>query len=292
MGTLFSHLLVTLLSGFYLSITVPALRYLSYRNSGYWNVLHALLYGLGASIIGAVALPLFRSLSSFLSSTSYLSGLGGGLRSVWQFLLSEIRNIASNQPSEISEAAVMGLVLSLAIGTLLAALGRMKRVKAWSQRRSLKATGNSLELLFDRAISNASMVLITLKSMKVYIGFVEATLDPSVPRKNVKILPYLSGYRDKDTHEVRFTTDYGPFLKILQRFSMLSRSRKSHQTSKVVIAIPGKERIEIDYDRLCAWSDNYGVVIPWDEIETASIWDPTLHQYFFDAPSTLTEDVA
>ncbi len=51
-------------------------------------------------------------------------------------------------------------------------------------------------------------VLVSLKSKKVYVGIVSCPAFEHGDYEVVELLPLLSGYRDKDTLQVRFTSNY------------------------------------------------------------------------------------
>lgn len=277
MGAIFSHLLVTLLAGFYLSVTVPSFRYRSYRHGNYWNLLYAVLYGFAATVVAAASYPIL--LRHFDSIEQSWPGVAGLLSQMWSLSAEVIPIIAADPDFRVEEASLLALWLSAVGGTIAWQLGRVGFIRRWSQRRALRATGDPLELLFDRAITHGSLVQVTLQSGKVYVGYVEATLDPSVPRKNVKVLPYLSGSRREGTHEVDFTTDYAPFLKVLDDYAALSR-RERRKHSKVKIDVGGETVLALPRERFIQWTKNYGVVVPWESIAGATIWDPTLHSHF------------
>lgn len=62
--------------------------------------------------------------------------------------------------------------------------------------------------LFNSAESNAS-ILVTLSDGKFYVGKVDSiAANPLAPNSFIQILPYASGYRDKDTKELSFTSFY------------------------------------------------------------------------------------
>ena len=55
------------------------------------------------------------------------------------------------------------------------------------------------------------MVLLTLTSGKVYVGIlIAATEDPNEPKRFLRFIPVLSGYRNKDDLKVTYTTFYEP----------------------------------------------------------------------------------
>lgn len=68
--------------------------------------------------------------------------------------------------------------------------------------------GGEIERLLFRAMNDNSLVLVTLESRKVYIGW--PIFSPGLRRetKEFRILPAVSGYRDEKTLELRLTTQY------------------------------------------------------------------------------------
>ncbi len=76
------------------------------------------------------------------------------------------------------------------------------------QRRTIIEWGDHLEELLERAIRETRQVSVTLKTGKVYVGFVISNIDPSYDRKFLQLLPISSGYRSPETQEITFTTDY------------------------------------------------------------------------------------
>ncbi len=68
---------------------------------------------------------------------------------------------------------------------------------------------NSLERLLYRAAVETTLVQVTLKDGKVYVGWVDRLPpDPASPDAYLQLLPITSGYRDKDTKTITFTTHY------------------------------------------------------------------------------------
>lgn len=72
---------------------------------------------------------------------------------------------------------------------------------------------NDFEKLIARSVYNNFPILFTLDSGKIYVGWAVSLPNPVQERKSVRILPLISGYRDKETQKVNFTVDYYPILK-------------------------------------------------------------------------------
>jgi len=73
-------------------------------------------------------------------------------------------------------------------------------------RKAIKE--NDFELLVYRAAQTESPIMFTLNTGKVYVGKVVRGPNPAEQRHAVRIAPLLSGYRSKETHEFKITTDY------------------------------------------------------------------------------------
>ncbi|MBD0319442.1 MAG: hypothetical protein ICV87_03850 [Gemmatimonadetes bacterium] len=108
-----------------------------------------------------------------------------------------------------------------------------------------------LELLLDEAISKTSMVSLTLKSGKVYVGFITSNFDPAYDRKYIRLWPILSGYRDSETQEMKITTNY----------SLVYAEMDSSGTNPAVV-------------------DDFQVIVPVGEVQSANLFDPRTYDLF------------
>lgn len=91
----------------------------------------------------------------------------------------------------------------------------MAGVMAWAQGHNAKlalednekrqlayremAAQDGIEALLLQAIDEDKLIFVTLKSRKVYIGYVAAPRMEHHETQHLAIIPYISGYRDKDT---------------------------------------------------------------------------------------------
>jgi hypothetical protein len=119
--------------------------------------------------------------------------------------------------------------------------------------RVIDAKGDPLELMLRKSLKETKSVLISVKSGKVYVGLVTYNSSPSVSVESMKIFPVRSGYRDTNTRTVEFTTDYSAVL----------------------------DRILEDDDAVSGVDlSDFEVVIPFREIESMTIFDPTVYGLF------------
>lgn len=119
--------------------------------------------------------------------------------------------------------------------------------------RAIKESNDFLEILLEKALSETKQISITLKSSKIYIGFVTSNFDPSYDRKYLKILPLLSGYRDAVDKSVVITTDY----------------------SRVYEKVINNEK---EFSHLNP--DDFEVVVPIFEVQSINIFDPDAYVLF------------
>ena len=103
------------------------------------------------------------------------------------------------------------IVFVLALMTLL--LSNLIYRSNRAARRAVEKAGGLIELLLDEAFRGDLFVEISLRSRKVYIGSV---LEPGLggDKSDIVLIPLLSGYRDKDTQELKVMTEYSSAINM------------------------------------------------------------------------------
>lgn len=99
------------------------------------------------------------------------------------------------------------------------------------------------------------MVLITLKSDKVYIGYCEQTPNP-LNKQYITITPILSGYREKENKKMVITTDY---FEAVSEFCKVSEAGVENEDDYIV---------------------KTDTVLKVDEILTATVFDYNMYKIF------------
>jgi hypothetical protein len=123
--------------------------------------------------------------------------------------------------------------------------------------RAIQNQENPLELMLQKAVTGAHLVLLTVKNGKVYVGFVSDSFNPALPNQYLKLLLTTSGYRDSDTRKVTFTNDYtSVYEQLLNREEELDPS-----------VIEGFE-----------------IVIPIAELQSVSFFAPDIYRNYFHPP--------
>jgi hypothetical protein len=76
--------------------------------------------------------------------------------------------------------------------------------------------GDQIENIFWESLiqknDNDKLLMITTNFNKTYVGYVK-TIQKPIGDSFVTLLPYFSGYRNKDTQELEITTDYFSIIK-------------------------------------------------------------------------------
>lgn len=119
----------------------------------------------------------------------------------------------------------------------------------------LLAKSDGLEYLLFESMDKGLLILVTLKSRKVYIGLVK---DPRLLHgdlENIVIIPMLSGYRDSDTLRFKISHNYRDYY---EKYDISSND--------------GELRLQ-----------HFRTVIPTSEIDSASLFDLHTYQQFTEA---------
>lgn len=116
-------------------------------------------------------------------------------------------------------------------------------------RKTILRNQDPLEILCLNAFDNETLIMLTLKSNKVYIGRVTEVPNP-VALKNIMIMPSVSGYREKDTKDFIQTTIYDEAIRNAESKGMGIKN------------------------------EDFKIVIPMAEIQSASHYSPEIYDLF------------
>ena len=104
-------------------------------------------------------------------------------------------------------------VLSVLLGFVLPFIGNRFYSQEKAARRIARESGNLVELLISKSIRQQKLIEISLRSGKSYIGFARESGITSQGESDIALIPMASGYRDKDTQELKITTDYARVIQ-------------------------------------------------------------------------------
>lgn len=154
----------------------------------------------------------------------------------------------------------MFFVLSMTIASFIAYIVgdiARKSIKNEEVRQAAyreMAAMDGVESLLVQAIDENMLVFVTLKSRKVYIGYVAAPRIEHSHTQHLAIIPYISGYRDKDT--LRYHEQHRYYELYLQ---------------KGITANQHERRLNLQHFRH---------VIPMDQVEAISLFDTDTYVSF------------
>lgn len=84
----------------------------------------------------------------------------------------------------------------------------MKWAHRWIVEKSMKRHGQFIDLLLQDVLDGSTLVELSLRIGKTYIGYVTEKNIDSVSDADVGLIPVLSGYRDNGTRRLVITTSY------------------------------------------------------------------------------------
>lgn len=232
----FSALLIPVLGGYFFLVTAWITRYSTVRRSGYRLFFNS-------ALAGALLLFAARVITSSFHSAS--SPLQAWWRSFADFPYSGTLAITS--------------LLALASPFIVNGFFLLFSVKAQWAKKAAKKYGNLIDWLIEDALGTGSLLEITTKSGKSYVGFPQRSDLSFEDSSEVALMPVLSGYRTTETRKLEFTTDYWEaYFESGQQGSSLSHLSP----------------------------DEFLLVLPRREIISARRFDPEAYKFFNRPPSS------
>jgi hypothetical protein len=189
----FNLLLLPLLGGYWLLRRWNRTRFLLARQDIQWLLLWSATAGLGLLVVSALLV------SGAFALGRVAPRVAEQALQTWHLF----------SPFAHSGKAVLALLLGGVLPELLNRMGHWQwnRPDVWAHRAT-EFYGDEPEALLLRALKHDMPVLVTLRTGKVYVGFVQRNLNPEVERRHLRLLPVVSGYRKAGTLAVTFTTLY------------------------------------------------------------------------------------
>jgi len=220
----YNLLLLPLIGGFLFVHVTYYFRFAAQRMDGYRLLFHAAIAGVGLSMAGRLAELLIDS-----------TPLGPPLERYWDIF----------SPFPYSTASAISLLL----GPTFALAVNLFIGKEKAKDLEIRARGNSLLKLLHQAEQEERLISLTLDSRKWYVGWVAESPNLDPLEQYFKLLPFISGYRDKDSLETRPTVDY-----------------------EAVLADSGLDRNE------------FVVTLPLKDVKIAGFFNDEVYDEYFSAP--------
>lgn len=220
---LFLLIFPVLVTGFHACHIHPALSYTLHRYEGQYLYLKSAELGLRCFFLAFVlALGLHYLLPDRVSlgGTTISLALTHGLTSVVAMMMAVPAKASAEQVSEASKTAwfIQLSFLTFLSAYLVKLYGHVSlrlRFGRWDAK--VHVIGRILEdspldnLLFRLSLEKDKHAMLAMEDRKVYVGKIINLGEPSATTgmdQDIAIVPLMSGYRDKDTLKVTFTTFY------------------------------------------------------------------------------------
>ena len=128
---------------------------------------------------------------------------------------------------------------------------RLRCTELEGARRAAAERGDLIELTLQDSAQGPQTVEIALNSGKTYIGYatVSGIFQRDATEPDIALLPVVSGYRDKNTQELKLTTSYGHY------YDEIEATRKERGEG---------QRTSLEHMR---------VILPLSEIRSARLFD-------------------
>lgn len=206
-----------LVSGFFIIQIHPIFKYKLHRYEGQFLYLKSAQHGLTSLILAII-------FTSCFSGSLHIPVLDLNINLI-EFIQSKLIFIKSinNNGKILDELSIIFIITiyTLVVPFIWAILSYIRLfIKYWTFSTkpyvmSQIFTDSPLDkFLFNASISkdkDEAIVMLTMQDKKVYVGNVITMGEPSEtegPDQEIEFAPWISGYRDKDTLNVTFTTDY------------------------------------------------------------------------------------
>ena len=124
-------------------------------------------------------------------------------------------------PADYVDTVTLSVILGLVAPLFCNLFYKSER----AARRAASQDGDGIELLITESFESYQFVEITLRTGKVYIGL---PLEPAIAiqdEADVSLLPFASGYRDRETQELELTSYYGTVLRNALNEGEVEKSR-------------------------------------------------------------------
>lgn len=240
-----------LILGYMDASTKPAKKNELRRKVGWEAYVYLAYNGIGV-IIGGIFIYLLFYIGLWILSwllgvvASFIFSVNFNLLSWLNEIISNIRYFDNNP--------ILFHALVVALLSWLICEGQKKPLTSEDDYKALMGLDGVLNIVIH-AMKADSLVKVSLQSRKVYIGFVVSEQFNNVDLENIMILPFISGYREKDTLNLDANCNYMPMY---EKNGFLD------------------ENSSVDPKKV----DDLKMLIRVDQIETISLFNPLYYEDF------------
>lgn len=263
-----NEFLPPLLGGFLFSVQFWPLRLYLARADGY-RLLFAV--SVAALLLYVVAVAVITE----LTSTDVTTGVETWLTS------NELKGL---------DRGLLALALGPLLATLLNFIWRITgRTESEVTTRFVHARSDPLEMTLLDFLSTQDLLMVTLKSGKVYIGRVVTSINPTRNVESIRLALHSSGYRDRHSHKLTIDVRYADtHAEIIERVK--TNYRQAIQKYLAENADADVAKLEEDVYGSVDMSElgvaNFETVIRISEVQSLSPFDPGIYYKYFRQGNT------
>ena len=260
-------LLVVLCSGYcFVTIFLPT-RYRSARETGHRLYFRVALYAMPIAFVTSILMLFIQSPTSTISPSGdvtrepflwlegyldYISGPAGAVIAILTLPVAVISGYLMNPVYHRAQLLLARYPIFGVIRGVLANWLYPEKAKNLLLEKTFKS--RDFEKLVYYALSNEKPLLVTLDTGKVYVGLMVWPQDPTESREHLRIMPLMSGYRDRNTQQTYFTINYR---------KMIDEVKSGDE------GLPTNSSLR---------PEDFEIVLPSDRIVSAHVFDPDVYQ--------------
>jgi len=215
-------ILILCVAGYVLFNALPHTKYKLKRTNGY----HTFLYSAGGGLLLLIVSGVLFSIGVLLSNwVPYQISLGN------LFLNGVLKCDASYSTTALFDMATTSLVLARLIPVFIIGVRTESQFKTYTEYWYSDPESPEFTKLFFKSLEFGRPILFTMSDSKVYIGYVYEIYAGDF--NDILVLPYYSGYRDKDTRELVLVT---PYKKIIT--DVMDRNKNELDFETFLISLP------------------------------------------------------
>jgi hypothetical protein len=141
-----------------------------------------------------------------------------------------------------------------------------------------RSTDPSIRALF-RAVYQEKLVMVTLKDRKVYVGDpVFPMSEPSTAFSWLRIIPFASGCRDDDSKRLTITTKYYELDD-----QLIDVGDEHGRPDTMDPFLSSMRELKGSNPKVSVDAEDLGIVIAWHEVQSLSLFDVNVYNWFQDA---------
>jgi hypothetical protein len=260
-----SIFVLVLLGGFVFVTKWYPTRYYTLRSDGYRLIFAALISGVTFLFISAFLTAFF--------DYKYPEAMSG-VRSGWHWI------VPAANSGKAAAAFLFGCMawwpLNL-LGNVFHDLSDRAAVDRAIERKS-----DALEVFLRKALGSGSMISISTKSGKVYVGKLVVLFNPAFSMDTISLLTIYSGHRDNDTKKLEIDVDYD---QEYQSYTQELKGQWDKDIDDFILRSPDNVDIDSLYEELNMVYERWEkprreTIIPVSEIQSVHYFEKKIYDKY------------